>query len=77
VTPGIVVALASLLLIDFDTPDFKLFETFDWIGLIFMALFLGALEYVLEDGPRYGRLPIATSRLAACFPSCSASACTA
>ena len=23
------------------------------VGLIFMALFLGALEYVLEDGPRY------------------------
>jgi DHA2 family multidrug resistance protein len=53
VVPGIVVTLAAILLIDFDKPDFKLFETFDWIGLLFMALFLGALEYVLEDGPRY------------------------
>jgi MFS transporter, DHA2 family, multidrug resistance protein len=53
VVPGIVVALAAISLIDFDKPDFKLFETFDWSGLLFMALFLGALEYVLEDGPRY------------------------
>jgi MFS transporter, DHA2 family, multidrug resistance protein len=53
VVPGIIVTLAAMLLIDFDKPDFKLFETFDWIGLLFMALFLGALEYVLEDGPRY------------------------
>ena len=51
--PGIVVTIAAIALIDFDRPDFKLFEKFDWIGLIFMALFLGALEYVLEDGPRY------------------------
>ena len=53
VVPGIIVTLAALTLIDFDKPDFALFETFDWIGLTFMALFLGALEYVLEDGPRY------------------------
>jgi DHA2 family multidrug resistance protein len=51
--PGIVVTIAAITLIDFDKPDFSLFERFDWIGLIFMALFLGALEYVLEDGPRY------------------------
>jgi MFS transporter, DHA2 family, multidrug resistance protein len=53
IVPGIIVTIAALTLIDFDRPDFKLFETFDWIGLTFMALFLGALEYVLEDGPRY------------------------
>jgi DHA2 family multidrug resistance protein len=53
IVPGIIVTVAALTLIDFDRPDFKLFETFDWIGLAFMALFLGALEYVLEDGPRY------------------------
>jgi DHA2 family multidrug resistance protein len=50
--PGIVVTLATFALIDFDRPDFKLFEHFDWSGLIFMAGFLGALEYVLEEGPR-------------------------
>ena len=53
IVPGIVVTIAAATLIDFDEPNFKLFERFDWTGLIFMALFLGALEYVLEDGPRY------------------------
>ena len=32
VVPGIIVTIAALTLIDFDKPDFKLFETFDWIG---------------------------------------------
>jgi len=53
IVPGIVVTIAAITLIDFDKPNWSLFERFDIVGLIFMALFLGALEYVLEDGPRY------------------------
>src|SRR6202161_3428689 len=53
IVPGIVVTIAAATLIDFDKPNLALFERFDWVGLIFTALFLGALEYVLEDGPRY------------------------
>jgi DHA2 family multidrug resistance protein len=53
VVPGLFVTLAAVTLIDFDKPDFKLLESFDWFGLIFMAGFLGGLEYVLEEGPRY------------------------
>jgi DHA2 family multidrug resistance protein len=52
VIPGIGVAAAAFLLIDFDKPDYKLLENFDWVGLLSMAGFLGALEYVLEEGPR-------------------------
>src|SRR3954470_14921416 len=52
IVPGIVVTIVTFGLIDFDRPDFKLFEHFDWLGLVFMAGFLGALEYVLEEGPR-------------------------
>jgi len=52
IIPGIVVATAALVLIDFDQPDFSLFTYFDWFGLIFMAAFLGSLEYVLEEGTR-------------------------
>jgi DHA2 family multidrug resistance protein len=52
VVPGILVALAALALIDFDEPDYSLFDSFDWSGLLFMAGFLGSLEYVLEEGPR-------------------------
>src|SRR5438067_3928028 len=49
--PGILVATAAWLLIDFDEPDWSLIKRFDWFGLATMALFLGTLEYVLEEGP--------------------------
>jgi MFS transporter, DHA2 family, multidrug resistance protein len=52
IVPGIVVAIATYALIDFDRPDLKLLDHFDWWGLLSMAGFLGALEYVLEEGPR-------------------------
>jgi MFS transporter, DHA2 family, multidrug resistance protein len=52
VVPGILVTIAALTLIDFDQPDYSLFENFDFVGLLSMAGFLGALEYVLEEGPR-------------------------
>ena len=53
VVPGIIVTVTTYLLVDFDEPDFSLLNNFDWTGLISMAGFLGALEYVLEEGPRY------------------------
>jgi DHA2 family multidrug resistance protein len=53
VVPGIAVTAAALALIDFDKPNYALFEHFDWWGLGLMATFLGSLEYVLEEGPRY------------------------
>jgi DHA2 family multidrug resistance protein len=52
VVPGIAVTIATLTLIDFDQPDLKLLDQFDWWGLLFMAGFLGGLEYVLEESPR-------------------------
>jgi DHA2 family multidrug resistance protein len=54
IIPGIAVAVLSWTLIDFDKPDYSLLKKFDWWGLSSMALFLGSLEYVLEEGPRYG-----------------------
>ncbi|WP_394030851.1 DHA2 family efflux MFS transporter permease subunit [Xanthobacter wiegelii] len=51
VIPGIFVVLAAVTLIDFDEPDFSLLDKFDWWGLLFMAGFLGSLEFVLEEGP--------------------------
>ncbi|MDP0927017.1 DHA2 family efflux MFS transporter permease subunit [Paracoccus onubensis] len=50
VIPGIIVTVAAFLLIDFDEPDLSLFHRFDWWGFLGLALFLGALEYVLEEG---------------------------
>lgn len=49
--PGILVTLAAWTLIDFDQPEPELLKGFDWLHLGSMALFLGALEYVLEEGP--------------------------
>ncbi|MGO9389044.1 DHA2 family efflux MFS transporter permease subunit [Rhodoblastus sp.] len=51
VVPGVVVATSTWLLVDFDRPDLRLLKNFDWLGLISMACFLGALEYLLEEGP--------------------------
>ena len=51
IAPGIAVTLISWFMIDFDEPDPRLLKNFDWAGLISMAVFLGALEYVLEEGP--------------------------
>ena len=51
VPAGIGVTIGVLALVDFDKPEWKLFDSFDWIGLGALACFLGAMEYVLEEGP--------------------------
>jgi DHA2 family multidrug resistance protein len=51
IVPGIVVGLAVWFLVDIDRPDHSLMRGFDLPGLLFMAIFLGSLEYVLEQGP--------------------------
>jgi DHA2 family multidrug resistance protein len=50
VIPGIIVSVVTFTLIDFDKPQPQLMKKFDWWGLASMAVFLGALEYVLEEG---------------------------
>jgi MFS transporter, DHA2 family, multidrug resistance protein len=50
VIPGIIVATLTWNLIDFDEPELGLMKKFDWWGLLSMAIFLGSLEYVLEEG---------------------------
>ncbi|MGR3375039.1 DHA2 family efflux MFS transporter permease subunit [Salipiger abyssi] len=51
VPAGIGVTIGVLALVDFDKPDWSLFDSFDWIGLGALACFLGAMEFVLEEGP--------------------------
>src|SRR3954463_5404627 len=51
IVPGIGITIGVLALVDFDKPNFALLDHFDWWGLLFMAGFLGTLEYVLEEGP--------------------------
>ena len=47
---GILVATSVWFLLDIDRPDYTLLKKFDYVGLVLMACFLGALEFVLEDG---------------------------
>jgi MFS transporter, DHA2 family, multidrug resistance protein len=72
VVPGIAVTIATLVLVDFDKPNLKLLERFDWWGLLSMAGFLGALEYVLEEGPRNDWLQDDTIALFAAISAVSA-----
>lgn len=53
---GLVVGATVWLTLDIDRPDLSLLRRFDWWGLGAMALFLGTLEYVMEEGPRWGWL---------------------
>jgi DHA2 family multidrug resistance protein len=72
IIPGIAVTAAAVALIDFDKPDYSLLDHFDWWGLIAMAGFLGAFEYVLEEGPRYYWLEDKTIAYAAIISALSA-----
>jgi len=72
IVPGIAITVGVLALVDFDQPNFKLLERFDWWGLIFMAGFLGTLEYVLEEGPLSEWLQ--DTSVAICAAICVASA---
>jgi DHA2 family multidrug resistance protein len=53
IVPGVFVAGLVWWLIDVDKPNWSLLRAFDLPGLILMALFLGCLEYVLEEGERW------------------------
>jgi DHA2 family multidrug resistance protein len=72
IVPGIGITVGVLALVDFDSPNFELLERFDWWGLLFMGGFLGALEYVLEEGPQYEWLQDTSVAICACVCGVSA-----
>jgi MFS transporter, DHA2 family, multidrug resistance protein len=53
IVPGVAVAITVWLAIDIDKPELSLLRHFDLCGLVLMALFLGCLQYALEEGPRW------------------------
>ena len=53
VLPGIAVTLLSAVLIRIDEPDWTLLKDADYPGIALMAIGLGCLEYVLEEGSRW------------------------
>ncbi|MEJ0070416.1 MAG: DHA2 family efflux MFS transporter permease subunit [Pseudomonadota bacterium] len=51
--PGVFVAIVVPLLVRIDRPNWSLLRGADYLGMVLMALFLGCLEYTLEEGPRW------------------------
>jgi MFS transporter, DHA2 family, multidrug resistance protein len=51
--PGLAVTILIPLLVDIDKPDLRLFKDADYPGIVLMAISLGTLEYVLEEGTRW------------------------
>ena len=60
--PGLFVTFVVPMLVKIDAPNLRLLETGDWPGIALIALFLGCLEYTLEEGPRWNWLQDATIR---------------
>ncbi|WP_043418277.1 DHA2 family efflux MFS transporter permease subunit [Cupriavidus basilensis] len=51
--PGIFIAVAVPMLVRVDRPNWSLVRGADYLGMTLMALFLGCLQYTLEEGPRW------------------------
>jgi len=63
--PGIVVTILAALLVRIDEPDLSLLKGADYPGIALMAVALGTLEYVLEEGSRWNWFDDATIRTCA------------
>jgi DHA2 family multidrug resistance protein len=53
IVPGIAIAVLMPMIGKVDEPNLKMLRRIDWMHVISLALFLGALQYVLEEGPRH------------------------
>jgi DHA2 family multidrug resistance protein len=53
IVPGILVTVLSAMLVKVDQPNLAMLKRIDYVHLVAMAVFLGGLEYVLEEGPRH------------------------
>jgi DHA2 family multidrug resistance protein len=52
IVPGLFIAVALPILGKVDEPNLAMLKKIDWLHVVSLALFLGALQYVLEEGPR-------------------------
>ncbi|PSJ38605.1 MFS transporter [Sphingomonas deserti] len=52
IVPGVIVTVLAALVIRVDRATPSMFARIDWSHFAAMAIFLGGLEYVLEEGPR-------------------------
>jgi DHA2 family multidrug resistance protein len=54
--PGAFVTIAVPMLVKVDKADLSLIKLGDYLGMALIAIFLGCLEYTLEEGPRWNWL---------------------
>jgi DHA2 family multidrug resistance protein len=54
VIPGALVTVLTIIFVQVDRPNFARLRAIDYSHLAAMAVFLGGLEYVLEEGPKVG-----------------------
>lgn len=52
VIPGFVVCFLVFSFLDIDKPNWELLEKIDFLGIFLIAIFLGSLQYVLEEGAK-------------------------
>ncbi len=53
VLPGMFIAIALPILGKVDEPNLSMLKRIDWLHAASLAVFLGCLQYVLEEGPRH------------------------
>jgi MFS transporter, DHA2 family, multidrug resistance protein len=63
--PGLVITALVPLLVKIDEPDLSLLKEADYPGIALMAVALGTLEYVLEEGARWNWFDDETIRMCA------------
>jgi len=63
--PGIFVSIVVPMLVRVDRPDLALLRGADYFGMALMAVFLGCLQYTLDEGPRWDWLNDGTLRATA------------
>ncbi|MCL2428293.1 MAG: DHA2 family efflux MFS transporter permease subunit [Alphaproteobacteria bacterium] len=65
IVPGVVVTVLAPILVRIDKPDLTRLKDADYPGMILMALCLGCLDYVLEEGARWDWFGDSTIRVCA------------
>ena len=63
--PGVIITILVPLMVKIDRPDLSLLRGADYPGIVLMAVGLGMLEYVLEEGTRWNWFDDSTIRLCA------------
>jgi DHA2 family multidrug resistance protein len=53
IVPGMLICFGVAKFVHIDKPDYSLVSKIDYLGITAMAVFLGGLEYCLEEGPRH------------------------